>query len=61
MTTSNTYDRVSIEELNPSGWEDFTDYLMEGRPVVTSPGGCDTLPSRDTLPCPPPDFDDFPF
>ena len=51
------YDRVSIEEMNPTGWEDFTDWLLAGRPVCNAPGG------SDTIPCPPPadEDDDLPF
>jgi ABC-type Fe3+ transport system substrate-binding protein len=55
MNTSTTFERVSIEELNPTGWEDFTDCLFEGRTVVTAPGG------SDTIPCPPPEAEEFPY
>jgi hypothetical protein len=58
------FDKVSIEELLPCGFEDFMDALVPGRIVCNAPGGSDAPPpsaSRDTIPCPPPDFDDIPF
>jgi hypothetical protein len=57
-------ERVSVDELVPTGYESFMDMLMAGRPVCNARGGNDTAPpsSRDTIPCPPPDFsDDLPF
>jgi hypothetical protein len=57
------FEKVSVEELQPCGFEDFMAALVP-QVACNAPGGSDAPPPlsyRDTIPCPPPDFDDIPF